>query len=109
MPLAMVDGTTIQSPTWSMSFCDSWMPATNPRMESLKISISAAANAPRPVSNAAGDLLTRIDTAMMVAIIHTMPCAVFRMPFSGRLRAFSFLSNPIHINDSTELMALTMV
>ena len=53
---------------------------------SLKISIRAAANAPRPVRRAAGDLLMRIDTLTITAIAHTMPMPMLRIPRSGRLR-----------------------
>ena len=73
MPLAMVEGTLIQSPTRSMSFCDSWMPATKPRIESLKISISAAAKAPSPASSVIGDLLMSTETEMIIMIIQRMP------------------------------------
>ena len=89
VPLAGVPGTTIQSPTWSMSFCDSCTPATRPRMLFLNISIRAAAKAPRPARSTVGLLSSIIDMLRIATMIHTMPWATLRMPRSGRLRVFS--------------------
>ena len=82
-PLAIVEGTTIQSPTRSISLLESCMPATNPSIESLKISIRAAAKAPSPPRRAIGDLLMSIDMQIMVIIIHTIPFATFITPLRG--------------------------
>ena len=49
------------------------MPATKPRIESLKISISAAAKAPSPASSVIGDLLMSTETEMIIMIIQRMP------------------------------------
>ena len=91
MPFTIVPGMAIQSPTRSMSLADSCNPATKPRIESLKINISAAANAPSPVSRAAGDRSTSKATDMMAIIIHTSPLATLRMPLRGKFLVFSLL------------------
>ena len=82
-PSAPYFGTEIQSPTLSMSLAESWMPDTNPRMLSRKISISTAAEAPSPVSRMVGDLSSRIETIRMAQISAAMPCAVCRRPLMG--------------------------
>ena len=79
-PSAPYLGTVIQSPTLSMSFAESWMPETKPRMLSRKTSMMTAAEAPSPVSRMAGDLPIRIETMRISAAI---PCPVWRNPLIG--------------------------
>ena len=83
VPSAPYFGTEIQSPTCNMSLAESWMPDTNPRMLSRKISMTIAAEAPSPVSRIAGDLPIRMDTTRIVQTSSAMPCAVCRSPLMG--------------------------
>ena len=83
MPSAPYFGISIQSPTWSMSLTESWIPDTKPRMLSLKISSRIAAEAPRPVRKIFGDLPISIETISTAPIIQTIPCAVCRSPLIG--------------------------
>ncbi len=106
MPLAMVEGTTIQSPTCNMSFWESCSPATSPRILSLNTSISTAAKAPSPVSSATGDLLTRMATHTITVITHSIPIIVSRIPLSGRFRVLRFSSRRAHVNEETEHIAM---
>ena len=64
VPLALPSGICIQSPMRIILFCDNCTPATNPRMLSLNMSISTAAEAPSPVSSTVGDL--SISTAVII-------------------------------------------
>lgn len=73
----------IQSPTLSMSFAESWMPETKPRMLSRKTSMMTAAEAPSPVSRMAGDLPIRIETMRIPQISAAIPCPVWRNPLIG--------------------------
>ena len=72
-PSAPYLGTVIQSPTLSMSFAESWMPETKPRMLSRKTSMMTAAEAPSPVSRMAGDLPIRIETMRIPQISAAIP------------------------------------
>ena len=82
-PSAPYLGTDIQSPTLSMSFAESWMPETNPRILSRKISMIIAAEAPRPANRLAVDLSIRIETISMPQISAAMPCPVCLSPLIG--------------------------
>ncbi len=82
-PSAPYLGTVIQSPTLSMSFAESWMPETKPRMLSRKTSMMTAAEAPSPVSRMAGDLPIRIETMRIPQISAAIPCPVWRNPLIG--------------------------
>ena len=66
LPLALPSGICIQSPSLIISFCASCTPATKPRMLSLNMSISTAAEAPSPVRRTVGDLSIR-TAIMMIA------------------------------------------
>ena len=68
LPFALPSGNCIQSPSRTMSFCESCTPATNPSMLSLNISIRTAAEAPSPVRSTVGDLSMSIATMMMPPI-----------------------------------------
>ena len=68
-PSAPYFGMVIQSPGRSMSFADSWTPATSPIILSLKISISTAAEAPSPASSLVGSLSIRMAT-IIIAPMH---------------------------------------
>lgn len=70
-------------PTLSMSLAESWMPETNPRMLSRKISMMIAADAPKPANRLAGDLSIRIETISMPQISAAMPCPVCLSPLIG--------------------------
>ena len=83
VPLALPSGICIQSPSCTILFCDSWTPATKPRMLSLKISISTAADAPSPVSSTVGDLSIRTATMMMIPIKYSITCRPCMRPFKG--------------------------
>ena len=83
IPLAIVPGTIIQSPTLSISFCESWTPATSPRILSLKTSMTTAAKAPSPVKSAKGDLFTRKEIIIIIPKSQTSPFAICGNPFRG--------------------------
>ena len=59
-------GISIQSPTWIKLFADTWMPATNPRIESLNTKRSTAVKAPKPEMKKTGDLLSMMDKMKMI-------------------------------------------
>lgn len=73
----------IQSPTLSILLADSCTPATSPRMLSLNMSISTAAEAPIPVRSIVGErssIMARTSIIAMQAIITYPVCA---RPLSG--------------------------
>ena len=83
VPSAPYFGIWIQSPTFSISLADSWMPDTKPRMLSLKMSMTMAAEAPSPVKRIVGDLSMRIETIRITQMKSAIPCAVCRSPLMG--------------------------
>ena len=60
-------GISIQSPRATMRLAESWIPATRPRMLSLKISIMIAVMAPSPEKIRTGDLPMSVEIISIVA------------------------------------------
>ena len=89
MPSASYLGILIQSPTFSMSFAESWMPLTKPMMLSLKINIRTAAEAPSPANSDTGSLSISSLSITMPPTNHMATWTVCIMLFSGRLRKLS--------------------
>ena len=71
-PFASYLGISIQSPSLTILFAVSWMPATNPSMESLKISEIIAVAAPIPLSIIQGERFIRKLMINMIPIIIEM-------------------------------------
>ena len=81
----------IQSPARSISLADNWMPATKPKIVSLKTNIKIAADAPNPASKETGDLLIRILITNITPIKKTVTCKICMKPFNGLFLKESFL------------------
>ena len=99
IPLALVEGIVTQSPGRIISLADNCIPATKPRILSLKTNIRMAADAPNPANNVAGDLSTMIATITMPPIKKTSTCNTWIKPFIGRSFNFSLalsISNNIN-------------
>ncbi|MOA13996.1 hypothetical protein D3C78_1340710 [compost metagenome] len=82
-PSAPYFGISSQSPMLSMSLAESWMPATRPRIGSLKTSISTAVIAPRPLSSSKGDFPISSETIMMPIRIAATSFRPWKIPRSG--------------------------
>ena len=65
VPSAPYFGIVIQSPGRSISLAESWTPATNPIIVSLKTNIKIAAEAPNPVRMFTGSLSINVLTIII--------------------------------------------
>ena len=76
VPSTLYFGMLIQSPGLSILFAESMMPDTNPRIESLKISIRMAADAPSPASRCSGDRPTIRPMMTMPPTKNRLTCRI---------------------------------
>ena len=90
----------IQSPARSMSLMDNWMPDTKPSIESLKISIRMAAEAPSPASRCSGDMLSRVLMVRIMPIQTSPTCMICTSPLSGLSRKASWLRKMPKIDEN---------
>ena len=76
VPSTLYFGMLIQSPGLSILLAESMMPDTNPRIESLKISIRMAADAPSPASRCSGDRPTIRPMMTMPPTKNRLTCRI---------------------------------
>ena len=106
VPFAVPSGIWIQSPRRTILFCASCTPATNPSMLSLNMSISTAADAPRPVSRTAGDLSMTTETMIMPPIKYMTTFRACTTPWSGCVLCLSVL---LYMSRAVESSALQII
>ena len=106
MPSALPSGISIQSPRRIMLFWTSCAPLTNPNMLSLKISMRTAAEAPRPVSRAAGDLPMRVAVIIMMPTNARAICRACTTPLRGWCLLLSLLLYMSRKVSSSELQIM---
>ena len=84
-PSAPYLGISIQSPGVTIWLADNWMPATNPRIGSLKTSIRTVVITPSPLKSSAGDSPMITESATMNAPPYSTSFATCAKLVSGSL------------------------